>query len=80
MERSAAAERAGGESAFPYGVPGCLHCGRVELDPVFDGELTNYFCPVCGRCWHFEPGFAVPVHPETCPGCRLELLCRERFG
>jgi len=80
MERTVTTERAGGESPFPNGPPGCLYCGRVELDPVFDGELTNHFCPLCGRCWHFEPGFAVLVHPEMCPGCGLEPVCWKRFA
>ncbi|HET7722346.1 MAG TPA: hypothetical protein VFK43_20440 [Acidimicrobiales bacterium] len=59
--------------------PGCLNCGPVELQPVFDGEITNFYCDLCGACWHFELGFAIPIHPETCPGCALELQCRERY-
>jgi hypothetical protein len=61
-----------------YGLPGCLNCGPVELHPVFDGELTNFYCPLCGSCWHLELGFVSRVYPGTCPGCRYELQCGER--
>ena len=75
MERPEATEA--GPSAR-YGLPGCLNCGPVELHPVFDGELTNFYCPLCGSCWHLELGFVVRINPDTCPGCQIELGCRER--
>jgi hypothetical protein len=78
MERTVNADGGGVASLGRWAPPGCLHCGPVELEPVFDGELTNFYCGYCGSCWHFELGFAVQVHPETCPGCRLELVCKER--
>jgi|GEM_PF-2665393 len=66
--------------AARYGLPGCINCGPVELYPVFDGEVTNFYCDLCGTCWHFTLGFMVPVDPKTCPGCQIELQCRERQG
>ncbi len=77
MERPEATEA--GPSAR-YGLPGCLNCGPVELHPVFDGELSNFYCPLCGSCWHLELGFIARVHPDTCPGCKIEMICRERRG
>ena len=61
-----------------YGLPGCPNCGPVELHPVFDGEMTNFYCPLCGTCWHAELGFVARVDPATCPGCQIQLICRER--
>jgi hypothetical protein len=78
MDRTVTAEGTGAGPLPPYRPPGCLNCGPVELSPVFDGELTNFYCPLCGSCWHFELGFVVPIHPDTCPGCQIELVCRER--
>ena len=78
MERTVDPEATAAGASAHYAPPGCLNCGPVELHPVFDGELTNYFCPLCGSCWHFELGFVVRVHPEACPGCQLELVCQER--
>jgi len=72
MERTAPVE------ARRHSLPGCLNCGPVELHPVFDGERTNFYCPLCGTCWHVELGYVAPVNPDTCPGCRIELVCRER--
>lgn len=61
-----------------YGLPGCPDCGPVELYPVFDGEMTNFYCPLCGSCWHVELGFVARVNPATCPGCQIQLICQER--
>ena len=62
----------------PYGLPGCPNCGPVELHPVFDGEMTNFYCALCGTCWHVELGFVARVDPSTCPVCRIQLICQER--
>lgn len=62
----------------PRSLSGCPNCGPVELYPVFTGELTNYYCPLCGTCWHAELGVLVPVDPATCPGCQIQLICQER--
>lgn len=78
MERSVSVDGSQVITPSRWAPPGCLNCGPVELQPVFDGELTNFYCDLCGSCWHFELGFVVRVHPETCPGCQLELVCRER--
>ena len=80
MERTVTVDGSEAGSGGRWAPPGCLKCGPVELQPVFDGELTNFYCDLCGSCWHFEFGFVVPVHSETCPGCQLELVCRERQG
>ena len=32
----------------------CLECGDGRLEPVFDGELSNFLCRNCGACWHPE--------------------------
>jgi hypothetical protein len=78
MERAGTGDGFGNGAPGVRGLPGCLKCGPVELQPVFDGEITNFYCDLCGSCWHFESGYVVPVHPETCPGCQLEEVCRER--
>jgi hypothetical protein len=49
----------------------CLTCGCDDLIPVNDGELTNFLCPRCAKCWHAELGYIHRVLPETCPGCEL---------
>ena len=36
--------------------PKCSSCGSEELEAVSDGELTNFFCAACHRCWHVELG------------------------
>jgi len=64
--------------AARYGLPGCPECGPVELFPVFDREVTNFLCPLCGSCWHVELGYISRVDPDTCPGCQFQLVCRER--
>lgn len=56
----------------------CPACGAIEFHPVYDGELINFFCPLCASCWHVELGFIHRIPPETCPGCQYELICRER--
>ena len=66
--------------AARYGLPGCPNCGPVELYPVFDGELTNLYCDLCGGCWHVALGLVLPIPRDTCPGCQIELQCRERHG
>jgi len=78
METSATTQWSEAPSAR-YGLPGCPNCGPVELHPVFDGELTNFYCPLCRGCWHVELGFVARVFPDTCPGCKYELQCRERL-
>jgi hypothetical protein len=78
MERNVFRSEAGVGPASVYGLTGCPRCGPVELHPAFDGELTNFYCPLCGTCWHAELGWIVRVNPATCPGCHHELLCRER--
>lgn len=77
MEASTARAPAVAGPSARYGLPGCPTCGPVELHPVFDGELTNLYCPLCRSCWHVELGFVARVAPETCPGCKFELQCRE---
>ena len=77
MEASIAGTPTSERPSAPYGLPGCPGCGPVELHPVFDGELTNFHCPLCNSCWHVELGFVARVSPETCPGCQYELQCRE---
>lgn len=78
MEPTVTPEAAGAGGPAPQEPVGCPNCGPVELVPVFAGELTNYYCPLCGTCWHAELGFAVPVDPSTCSGCQIELVCREQ--
>ena len=78
MERTTSAGHTNVERSGRYRAPGCPSCGPVEVFPVFDGELTNYYCPLCGACWHYGPGSVTPVQPETCPGCQVELVCRAR--
>lgn len=80
MEPTVTANRPDIGSPGRWTPPGCLNCGPVELQPVFDGEITNFYCDLCGSCWHFELGFVVRVHPEACPGCQLELVCQERHS
>ncbi|HVW34008.1 MAG TPA: hypothetical protein VHL53_15845 [Acidimicrobiia bacterium] len=80
MESTATTRPASAPPSAPYGLPGCPNCGPVELHPVFDGEVTNFYCPLCGSCWHVELGFVARVPVETCPGCQIELICRERRG
>lgn len=77
MEASIASAPAGLRPSARYGLPGCPSCGPVELHPVFDGELTNFYCPRCNTCWHLELGFVARVSPDSCPGCKYELQCRE---
>jgi hypothetical protein len=55
----------------------CPACGATELHPVYDGELMNFFCPLCISCWHVELGFVHRIRPETCPGCQYQLICTE---
>ena len=58
-------------------IDACPGCGAVELHPVYDGELLNFFCPLCVSCWHVELGFIHRIPPETCPGCQYQLVCAE---
>ena len=61
----------------------CPECGNGTLQPVFDGERTNFFCETCGRCWHPELAWVSRVDPETCPACPMLGTCRaarDRYG
>ena len=78
MERTTAGHATAGGPSARYGLPGCPDCGPVKLHPVFDGERTNFYCPLCGSCWHAELGFVSRVDPGSCPGCQYELQCRDR--
>ena len=80
MERNVIGPEAGAPPASVYGLAGCPQCGPVELHPVWDGELVNFYCPLCGTCWHAELGWIVRVNPDTCPGCQHELVCREHHA
>lgn len=54
----------------------CPECGERDLRCVTGGELTNFFCPACGCCWHLELGWVHRIDPATCPGCPFQPLCR----
>jgi hypothetical protein len=54
----------------------CRECGHKGLAAVTDGELINFFCPACGRCWQYELGFVHRMSPDTCPGCKVADVCR----
>lgn len=71
-------EAGAGSPGGAYDWPVCPDCGPVELVPVYAGDAFNSYCPLCGGCWHFAGDSAIPVDPATCPGCHVELVCRER--
>ena len=54
----------------------CPACGSGTLDPVFDGEHFNFRCPACTASWHPERGWVHQVDVSTCPGCRLQRVCK----
>lgn len=60
-------------------VPGplarCPACGSGELAAVDDGELTNFWCRTCRRCWHVELGWMHQIAPRNCPGCSHRDEC-----
>jgi len=56
--------------------PACL--GRLRA--VSDGEMTNFLCRQCGRCWHVELGHVSRVDPTTCPGCPFLPACLSRYA
>lgn len=60
----------------------CPACFSEDLEPVFDGETTNFLCHGCWRCWRIELGWAQRVNPLRCNGCqhRAECLSRVAFG
>ncbi len=53
----------------------CPGCGSEELEAVSDGELTNFFCAACHRCWHVELGWFHRMDPSTCLGCPHAVDC-----
>ena len=53
----------------------CLECGGRNLQPVSDGEVTNFLCGQCKICWHFELDWVRRVNPATCPGCNSRDVC-----
>ena len=53
----------------------CPGCNAVGLLAVSDGWDTNFLCPTCGACWHFELGWISRVDPTTCPGCPDRDVC-----
>jgi hypothetical protein len=71
-ERSSVAP--GGMGA-PSGCPAC----NGGLTAVTDGEMTNFLCADCGRCWHVELGRASRIDPVTCPGCPHLSACLARW-
>ncbi len=58
----------------------CPACGDRELHAVTDGEMTNFLCERCGRCWHVELGYVSRVDPVTCPGCPFIDDCLARWA
>lgn len=63
-------------STLSPGVPmHCPGCGSLALCSVNDGEITNFLCAACWRCWHAELGYFHRVDPGTCPGCKAGEHC-----
>ena len=62
-------------AGFGGTLPACPACGSGDLDAVSDGELTNFLCRACLRCWHVELGWVQRVTPSTCPGCAHRGAC-----
>jgi hypothetical protein len=61
----------------------CPECGNGLLQPVHDGERTNFLCPACGNCWHAELDWVNRVNPATCAGCPSRETClgaRRAYG
>jgi hypothetical protein len=53
----------------------CPACRAETLTAVTDGDVTNFVCEECGRCWHLELGWVHRVDPRTCGGCGREDRC-----
>lgn len=53
----------------------CPGCGGDRLRAVTDGEVTNFLCQGCGRCWHVSLGWVSRVDPLSCPGCPEREAC-----
>ena len=53
----------------------CPDCSAGGLEAVSDGELSNFWCPSCGSCWHIELGNARRVSPSSCPDCTRRERC-----
>lgn len=61
----------------------CPERGNGRLQPVADGEQTNFLCATCGKCWHPELEWVSRVNPQTCPGCPSSAVClgaRRAYG
>jgi hypothetical protein len=63
-----------GGMGAPSGCPAC----NGGLIAVSDGDMTNFLCAECGRCWHVELGRASRVDPVSCPGCPHRSTCMTR--
>ena len=54
----------------------CPECSNGRLQPVSDGDRTNFLCDRCGICWHAEVDAVSRVNPSTCPGCPQRDVCQ----
>jgi hypothetical protein len=66
----------GGHSSALGWLHRCPGCASDELEAVSDGELVNFLCGECGRCWHVAHGWVARVSPPTCPGCPHRGECQ----
>jgi hypothetical protein len=62
------------------GAATCCPACTGRLRAVSDGEMTNFLCRQCGRCWHVELGHISRVDPTTCPGCPFLQSCMSRYA
>jgi NMD protein affecting ribosome stability and mRNA decay len=53
----------------------CPACGSPDVEWVSDGEVANFVCLACWRCWHPELGWVRRVDPSACPGCHYRDRC-----
>lgn len=53
----------------------CPNCGNGHLEPVRQGDATNFLCRSCRSCWHGEAEWVARVDPRTCDGCPMRDIC-----
>jgi uncharacterized protein YbaR (Trm112 family) len=63
-----------------HGILVCPRCGNDALEAVSDGDDTNFLCPACWSCWHWNQGYMIAVPALTCPGCPHKAECLRRRG
>ena len=58
----------------------CPSCGAEPLQPVSDGDRTNFLCRSCRRCWHQELACTSQVDPHACGTCTEQEACLRAAG